>query len=254
MAVTAEILVLGNWKMHLTDAEGVTLAQSVAETASGLGAGVQVGISPPFPYLQSIGETISGSGVLLGGQDCHYQSQGAYTGDVSAPMLVDCGCDFTLVGHSERRQHHHEDNGIVFDKACAAIEQGLHTVICVGETLKQREDGSYLSLIGEQIEKALPERANRQTVSIAYEPVWAIGTGKTAGTEDIIEVHAHIRSVLGRLLGEDLPRVLYGGSVKAENALEILSLPVVDGVLVGGASLKAGAFAEIIRAASQTGS
>lgn len=250
MFITADTLILGNWKMHLSRQTGVGLARQVADATKNAGAKVQVGICPPAPYLLPVGEAIQNTNVLLGAQDCHYKAEGAYTGDVSAPMLRDAGCHFTLTGHSERRKFHHETDAEIFEKTAAAIAGGLHAVICVGETDAEREAGDYLQLIETQIRKALPESGNRGNVTIAYEPVWAIGTGKTASTDDIEEVHSHIQSVLRRLCGDEMPRVLYGGSVKANNALEILSLPMVDGVLVGGASLDAAAFAEIINAAT----
>ncbi|MGB1540027.1 MAG: triose-phosphate isomerase, partial [Rickettsiales bacterium] len=193
--------------------------------------------------------------VLLGAQDCHEAEQGAHTGHISAAMLEDCGCDFTLVGHSERRADDGETNTQVKAKAERAIAHGVHAVVCVGETQSERETGDYLQVIEKQLRASLPAKHAAADLTIAYEPVWAIGTGKTASLDDISEVHGHIKGIVSALQKEkeeDIPpRVIYGGSVNANNALEILSLPVVDGVLVGGASLDAESFSNIIRAASQ---
>lgn len=245
--VKGTYLVLGNWKMHLTRDAARHLARRIASANA---AGVDVGLAPAFVHIQSVREAIAGSEVLLGAQTCHAQPEGAFTGEVSAPMLADMGCAFVILGHSERRQMMHESDAAVKAKAEAALAQGLHVVLCVGETLGQRESGAYREVIEGQLHASLPDAFDRDRLTVSYEPIWAIGTGRTASLDDISAMHAHIGEVLAsRQGGGALPRVLYGGSVKANNALDILSLPVVDGVLVGGASLDADAFTTIIGAA-----
>lgn len=247
MAKLGRFLILGNWKMHLTQQAAAELAAAIA--AQPQAAEVTAAIFPPFTALHSAAQAVKGSAVLLGGQDCHGKDEGAFTGNVSAPMLRDAGCGLVIVGHSERRAQG-ETSAQVQEKAEAALRHGLHAIVCIGESAALREQGGYLEFLTRQLHESLPETAARDKLSIAYEPIWAIGTGKTATAENIREVHEHIRQELGTLNGEK-PRILYGGSVKANNALEILSLPVVDGVLVGGASLDASAFSAILEAAAQ---
>lgn len=258
MQPTGQLLILGNWKMHLTQQAAGQLAATVA--ALKVERRVVVGVAPAFVHLPIVADMLIGSDIWLGAQTCHEQPEGAFTGDVGAPMLADMGCRFVIAGHSERRQFHHETSVQVRRKAEAAIKNGLHAVVCVGETPEQRESGTYLNVIEKQLRESLPI-AGRDKLTVSYEPVWAIGTGKTATSADIEEVHRHIRTVLHDLtlrhaaLGNaEVPRVLYGGSVKANNALDILTLPVVDGVLVGGASLDPSAFAAIIKAAEASAS
>jgi len=198
-------------------------------------------ICPPATLLFPVAEAISDSPIALGGQDCHSAPSGAHTGDVSAAMLKDAGCRYVIVGHSERRADHGEGNALVRSKAEAALAAGLAPLVCVGETEGEREAGDTLPVIQRQIEESLPWPADPAAFVVAYEPVWAIGTGRTATSVDIAEVHAHIRALLTQRLGEDgagRVRVLYGGSVKPGNAAEILAVANVDGALVGGASLK----------------
>lgn len=254
MHSTGQLLILGNWKMHLTQQAAGQLAAKIA--ALKVEERVKVGVAPAFLHLPIVGHELAESHVWLGAQTCHEQPEGAFTGDISAPMLADLGCRFVIVGHSERRQHHHETSAQVRRKAEAAIKNALHAVVCVGETPAQRESGTYLSVIEKQLRESVPTGARRDKLTVSYEPLWAIGTGKTASVTDIEEVHRHIRTVLHDLAlrhaaldNAEVPRVLYGGSVKANNALDILTLPVVDGVLVGGASLDPSAFAAIIKAA-----
>jgi triosephosphate isomerase len=252
MLVKGTYLILGNWKMHLCTKRAGQLAESIAaisltdETAT-------VGVAPAFVHLASVQHALQASPVLLGAQACRAEPEGAYTGDVSATMLHDAGCRFVIAGHSERRQHYAESNAQVREQAEAILQQRMHAVICVGESLEQREKGEHLNVIESQLRESLPASFDRARLTVSYEPIWAIGTGKTAGAEDIVEMHGHIQSILHKLCSDDaqtaIPRVLYGGSVKANNALDILSLPVVDGVLVGGASLDAHAFKAIIEAA-----
>ena len=244
-------LIAGNWKMNGLKADGLALAREVAhraraatrEAAPDLACDVLV--CPPATLLFALHEELAGSPVLLGGQDCHTAEKGAHTGDISAAMLKDAGCAFVIVGHSERRTNHGETDAVVRAKAEAAGKAGLVPIVCVGETEAERDGGKTLAVVERQVKGSVPPGLDGSTLVVAYEPVWAIGTGKTPTVEDIRAVHAHIRGLLGR---EDV-RILYGGSVKASNAKEILAVANVDGALVGGASLVAGDFWEIARAA-----
>lgn len=245
-------LVIGNWKMHLLQQDAVRLASAVELTIENIPLEkVTVGICPSFLSLHAVNTARNEKKLLLGGQDCHGKDEGAFTGNVSAAMLRDAACDFVIVGHSERRLYQHETNAEVQMKAQSAIKYGLHAIICVGETERQRKEGNYLQIVQRQLEESLPPDSTRSNVTISYEPVWAIGTGNNAGSEDISEMHEHIKKILHARIGAEIPRIIYGGSVKPNNALEIMSLPVVDGVLVGGASLDSSAFASIIGIASR---
>ena len=245
--------VCGNWKMHRTAAEAGALAREVRAAAEGLADRVDVVIVPPFTALWAAGAELAGSRIGLGAQDVFWESQGAFTGQVSAPMLVDAGCRFVLVGHSERRQFFGDTDETVRKKASAALAAGLHPVVCVGETLPERESGRTLEVVGRQVRGALSGLAAAQIgrLTVAYAPVWAIGTGKTASSAQAQEVHAAIRAILRELApaAAENVRILYGGSVKPDNAAELLSQPDVDGALVGGASLKALDFTGIIQGA-----
>ncbi|MBL4907290.1 MAG: triose-phosphate isomerase, partial [Sneathiella sp.] len=204
-------------------------------------------ICPPATLVREMASLAEGSAVSIGGQDCHANEKGAHTGDISAEMLKEAGADYCLVGHSERRTDHSETNDVVKAKAEAALRAGLIAVVCVGETLDERESGSTLSVITDQVKHSLPEGATAANTVVAYEPVWAIGTGKTPTASDVADVHAHIRRDLGDILKDaDSVRLLYGGSVKGSNAEELMSLEHVNGGLVGGASLKAEDFWPIV--------
>jgi triosephosphate isomerase len=207
-------------------------------------------VCPPATLLSRARDILEGSGIKLGAQDCHPLASGPHTGDIAAAMLADAGANAVIVGHSERRHDHGETDALVNAKAQAAMEAGLAAIICVGETERERLDGAALEVIGRQIEGSLPHAARPANTVIAYEPVWAIGTGLTPTPEDIQAAHGFIRDALGRLLGAESRnlRILYGGSVKPGNARELLSIPGVDGALVGGASLKAADFYAIISA------
>ncbi|MBM3549985.1 MAG: triose-phosphate isomerase [Alphaproteobacteria bacterium] len=236
-------LIVGNWKMNGLGADGVSLASAVAAKVKSAPAKTrEVVVCPPFTLLERVGAAIAGSGVSLGGQDCAPKVSGAFTGDVSAPMLKDAGCSWVILGHSERRAGHKESDALVRAKVEAAEAAGLVTIACVGETLAEREGGRALDVVAGQLQGSLPDKRPERWV-VAYEPVWAIGTGKTATSDDIRAMHAHIRSYLerryDRITGVS---VLYGGSVKGDNAREILGVSGVDGALVGGASLKAEEF------------
>ncbi len=241
-------LIAGNWKMNGLREEGLALAHAVAAGA-GVGlAGCELLVCPPATLLLPVGEALSGSAVALGGQDCHAAASGAHTGDISARMLADAGCRYVIVGHSERRGDHSETSGQVRGKAAAALAAGLTPIVCVGETAQEREAGRTLAVIEGQVRDSLPESAEDRLPVIAYEPVWAIGTGKVATVGDVAEVHARIRALLVEILGAGSGgelRILYGGSVKPDNAAELLAVANVDGALVGGASLKADDFLAI---------
>jgi len=244
-------LIAGNWKMNglgASLAEIELLRNGLAEDA----AQAEVLICPPASLIARAA-AIAGKDIAIGGQDCHAEPSGAFTGDISAEMLRDAGATYVIVGHSERRQYHGETDAVVAAKACAAWRAGLKSIICIGETEAQREKGHALSVCTSQMQVCIPEGANPQTTAIAYEPVWAIGTGKTPASAQIVEVHTLIREHLMTRFGatgREMP-ILYGGSVKPGNAAEILALADVNGALVGGASLKAADFLPIIRASAR---
>jgi triosephosphate isomerase len=206
-------------------------------------------VCPPAPYLIPVADAIAGSPVGLGAQDCHAAAGGAHTGDVAAPMLTDVGCAYVIVGHSERRADHGETDAVVRAKAKAARSAGLVPIVCVGETEAQRDAGETLDVVGRQVAGSIPDGLDGTTLVVAYEPVWAIGTGRTPTVDDVAAVHAHIRAALaGKSADAAGIRILYGGSVKPSNASELLAVANVDGALVGGASLKAADFLAIARA------
>jgi len=237
-------LVAGNWKMNGLRADGLALARAlVARAAAGDNPDCDLAVCPPATLLQAVGDTIRGSGIALGGQDCHAEPAGAHTGDVSAPMLRDIGCSYVIVGHSERRTNHGESDAQVRAKATAARAAGLVPIVCIGETLAEREGRETIAVIERQLHGSLPEKIEASKLVIAYEPVWAIGTGRTPSDAEVAAVHAHIRGLLAarfRSAGET--RLLYGGSVKPGNARELLGIANVDGALIGGASLVAADF------------
>ncbi len=242
-------LLVANWKMNGLHADGLALASALAGHAA-TGEGGDIVVCPPATLLFALRAVFAGSAVALGGQDCHTAAAGAHTGDVSAPMLADAGCTHVIVGHSERRAGHGEGDETVAEKAAAAHAAGLTAIVCVGESAADRDAGHALTVIGRQVEGSLPDGAAPENTAIAYEPVWAIGSGRTPGPADIAAAHAEVRAGWERRFsgsGAAL-RVLYGGSVTARNAGEILAVPGVDGVLVGGASLSADAFWQICRA------
>ncbi len=241
------MLVAGNWKMNGL-ASALVEVEAIARAAESAPDRVQVAIAPPFTLIARA-KGAAGSRLRIGGQDCHANPAGAHTGCVSAPMLVDTGCDFAIVGHSERRTDNGETDAVVKAKAAAAIGAGLTAIICVGETEAERDAGRHLDVVGTQVDGSLPDAAD--SVVIAYEPVWAIGTGRTPATADVDEMHNAIRARLVARYG-DAGRgilILYGGSVKPSNAAELFGVPEVGGALVGGASLKAADFLPIIAAA-----
>lgn len=236
-------LIAGNWKMNGLRADAVALATALAERMRAAPAGFDLLVCPPATLLGAVGEAIAGSGVQLGGQDCHPAASGAHTGDLAAEMLADAGCRYVIVGHSERRHDHGEPDELVHQKASAAHRAGLVAIVCVGETAKQRDAGATIAVVGRQIAGSLPEGVTAANTVVAYEPVWAIGSGRTPTVEDVALVHASIRrSLRDRFAdGASIP-ILYGGSVKPSNAAELLAVAEVNGALVGGASLSADDF------------
>lgn len=247
-------LIAGNWKMNKTSGEGSELVQEIHQLA-GLQTDVAVVVCPPFTALESAARVLSGSSVQLGAQNMHPQAEGAYTGEVSAVMLRDLYCNFVILGHSERRALFGETDAFVNEKVLAALESNLKPILCVGETLEEREARVTLEVVEKQVRAGLEGVTAEQadSVVIAYEPVWAIGTGKTATPEMAQDVHAAIRKILSDLFdgASERIRILYGGSMKPANAAELLAQPDIDGGLIGGASLKAKSFVEIVEAARE---
>lgn len=240
-------LIAGNWKMNGL-AASLDEARAVAVGVGGTGA--RVAICPPAVLIHRMAEVLAGSPVLVGGQDSHAEPAGAFTGDVSAEMLADAGAQLVILGHSERRAGYGETDAVVADKTKAALRAGLEPIICVGETLDERKAGKALEIVTGQVRGSLPGELAGKAFSVAYEPVWAIGTGLTPTTPEIEEVHRAIRATLVEMFGEAARAVpiLYGGSVKPSNAAEILHADEVGGALVGGASLKASDFLAIVQA------
>ena len=245
--------VCGNWKMHRTAPEAVALAREVAAGMGELRGKVLVALAPPFTALHAVAPVLAGTGIELAAQNVYFEPQGAFTGEISPAMIADAGCQHCIVGHSERRQLFGETDEGVRRKVGALLSAGLRPIACVGETLAEREAGRTLDVVGRQVRAALQgiPSAAIAAITIAYEPVWAIGTGKTATSAQAQEVHAAIRGILREVAGSvaDQVRIQYGGSVKPENAAELMSQPDVDGALVGGASLKASDFLAIVKGA-----
>jgi triosephosphate isomerase len=240
-------LIAGNWKMNGGLADATALAKAVATLPTGP---AEILVCPPFPFLAAVGQALAGSRVALGAQDCHAAPNGAHTGDVAAEMLRDVGCRYVIVGHSERRTNHAETDAVVKAKAEAALRAGLAAIVCVGETLAERDSGRANAVVAAQLAGSLPAGATAGNLVVAYEPVWAIGTGRTPTAAQVADIHAVVRADLARRFADGAAmRVLYGGSVNAANAAELLAVANVDGALVGGASLKADAFAVIAAAA-----
>ena len=248
MAKGRRFLIAGNWKMNGLKKDGLALAKGVAKSlkkAKGKKQPFDLLVCPPFTLLSSVADEVKGSGVKLGAQDCHVAEKGAHTGDISPHMLKDAGCKYVIVGHSERRTDHREGDAIVKAKAEAVIAAGMIAIVCIGETLEQREGGRTMAVNRRQIKGSLPEGATAKNTVVAYEPVWAIGTGLTASPEQAQEVHAAIRAELVKAVGEKEGngiRILYGGSMNPKNAKELLAQPDIDGGLIGGAALKADDF------------
>ena len=252
--MTRKKLIAGNWKMNKTATDAVALAHDIV-VALGSQQEVEVVVCPPFTSLEGVGKAIEGSVVKLGAQNMHYEASGAFTGEISAPMLHALFATHVILGHSERRTLFGESDELVNKKVLAALRNQLRPIVCVGESLAEREAGSTLKVIQTQTERAL-EGVSKELAAgivIAYEPVWAIGTGKVATTEQAQEVHGFIRGLLTKLMGEGVSqrvRILYGGSMKPANAPELLAQKDIDGGLIGGASLEARSFLELVKAAA----
>jgi triosephosphate isomerase len=247
-------IVAGNWKMHTTLREAEALVTQVK--ASCQQDAVDVVVCPPFTALAAVGQLLKGSRIGLGAQDLFWELQGAFTGEIAAPMLTDVGCRYVIIGHSERRQQFAETDAAVARKAQAALAQGLVPIVCIGETLAQRDARQTFDVLKTQLEGALGKLSavDVQRLIVAYEPVWAIGTGRNATPEQAQEAHVFIRQWTSKRFGQETGeslRIQYGGSVNAANAASLLQQPDVDGALVGGASLKAEGFAAIVKAAAQ---
>ena len=241
-------LVAGNWKMNGLRRMAETLSEAILAGAQGLDC--ELLLCPPFTALGVVAAVLENSPVLLGAQDCHVASAGAHTGDIAAGMLLDAGCRAVILGHSERRAAHHEHDDLIRAKTEAALAAGLRPIVCVGETDDERGAGDEYGVVGRQVAGSLPRDFEGD---IAYEPIWAIGSGRTPSIEDIASMHVHIRAALVERLGDagHMPRILYGGSVKAENAATLLAAAEVGGALVGGAALDAAAFLAIAKAAAR---
>ena len=244
-------IIAGNWKLNKTVSEAVSLTTDLAKLVDSI-SDVEIVVAPVFTALSNVHDVINGSNIQLAAQDLYWEDSGAFTGEVSAPMLKDVGCDYVIIGHSERRQYFGETNEIVNQKVKAALSHELKPIICVGELLEERETGKTESVIEDHVKGGIRDLTESEMEScvIAYEPVWAIGTGKTATPDQAQEVHSFIRDILEDCYSDKLAskiRIQYGGSVKPENAAELMSQQDVDGALVGGASLDAESFAEIVK-------
>ncbi|MBQ7612727.1 MAG: triose-phosphate isomerase [Spirochaetaceae bacterium] len=251
-----KIFIAGNWKMHKTVEQSVALAQEVVEAVKG--GRYKYMIAPSFPALYSVSQVVKGTNVLLGAQNMNAAAEGAHTGEVSFMQLVSAGVQVVILGHSERRHTYKETDEEINAKVLTALEHGLEVILCVGETLEQREAGKAEEVCKQQTEAGLRSvtETQMQQVTIAYEPVWAIGTGKTATPDDAQAIHAHIRKTIAHLYNNAVAEnvtIQYGGSMKGENAQALLSMPDIDGGLIGGASLKANTFAEIALCSVQKG-
>ena len=249
-------IIAGNWKMHFGLDEAVRLAEGIAEATRDI-VDVDIVVSPSFVSLAAVSAALDGTDVAVAAQTMHEVASGAYTGEVSFSMLQDIGCSYVILGHSERRQHFGETDERVNVKIRVALDNGLTPIICVGESLAEREQDRTIEKVGFQIRAALAgvEASELSRLVLAYEPIWAIGTGETASPEQAQQVHEQIRSILAHIYGEEVAqkvRIQYGGSVKPQNISELIAQPDIDGALVGGASLKADSFASIVEASASS--
>ena len=246
-------LIAGNWKMHNTLAESLSLVKGIMEKAARVKK-TEIAVAPPFTALSAVASLLQGSSIQLSSQNLFWEEKGAYTGEISPAMIADLGCRYAIIGHSERRQYFWETDATVNKRTKAALSHGIRPIVCIGETLEERDAGKTLAVNETQLKGALEgiDAKGMEAIVIAYEPVWAIGTGRNATPEQAEEVHLHIRNTLGKLYGagpSQQTRILCGGSMKPDNARELLRQPDIDGGLVGGAGLKAESFTEIILAA-----
>ncbi len=246
-----KLFIAGNWKMNMLTAEAAALAAQLVEALKGV-KDMDLAVAPPYTSLAAVAEVLAGSNIALAGQNLFWEEKGAYTGAVSGPMLRDIGCSHVIIGHSERRQYFGETDDSVNKRLKAAYASGLLPIVCVGETLEERESNKTIEVVDRQVRQGLSGigRTEAQSLVIAYEPVWAIGTGKTATPGQAEEVHARIREIIADLYDRDLAegmQIQYGGSVKPDNAGELMAQPDIDGALVGGASLKVESFTGIVK-------
>ena len=246
-------IVAGNWKMNTLPAEGVELAKQVAAGKHTVCDCVSFIVCPPFTHLSEVSKTLEGTGIAVGAQNCAAEAKGAYTGEVAASMIAALGCKYVILGHSERRQYYGETSEILKTKVNLALAEGLTPIFCIGEVLEQRENGTYNEVVASQIREALFDLSAEDfgKLILAYEPVWAIGTGKTATADQAEDMHAHIRAVIAEKYGKEVAdntSILYGGSCKPSNAAELFAKPDVDGGLIGGAALDAASFMGIVNA------
>jgi triosephosphate isomerase len=242
-------VIAGNWKMYKTAREAGEAVRSLGSLVADV-TDVEVVVCPPFTALSASLEAVRGSRIRVGAQDCYWEKEGAFTGEVSVPMLADLGCSHVIVGHSERRQYFGETDATVDRKIDAVLASGLTCIGCLGETLQEREQGETLTVLDRQLRGGFARHLGSPRLVIAYEPVWAIGTGRTATPDQAQEAHAFLRQVIGRMAGADVAagiRILYGGSVKPDNIKALMAQPDVDGGLVGGASLDPSSFARIVK-------
>jgi triosephosphate isomerase len=257
MDATRRPVVVGNWKMQKLQAEASSLVRELRRLVDTVNE-VEIGIAPPFTALATVCQDLQGSVIKLGAQNCHFEESGAYTGEIAPKMLADAGCTYVIAGHSERRHVFGEQDDNISKKVKLILQHGMTPILCVGETFDERDEEQTFRVVGRQVEIGLSgftARGVEKTI-IAYEPVWAIGTGKTATPEQAQEVHAFIREYVKDVYGDEAAaktRIQYGGSVKPSNARELMEQPDIDGALVGGASLEASTFAEIVRAAIPAG-
>ena len=246
-----KVIIAGNWKMNKNIGESIELANAIKRSLFDI-EGLEVAICPPFTSLSDVREILMDTNIRLGAQDCYWEKEGAFTGEVSVAMLKDVGCDYCIIGHSERRQFFGETNETVNKKAKAVLKEGLRPIVCVGEKLEERKKNKTFEVIKDHVVNSLYSLSKEDMLKtvIAYEPVWAIGTGVNATKEQAQEVHKYIRSLLKEMFGEEVAkavRIQYGGSVKPDNIKELISQEDVDGALVGGASLKADSFIQIVK-------
>ena len=242
-------MIAGNWKLHKTLDEAVNLVGALKTKVKDVD-NVEILVAPPFTAISMLATKLAGSNIKIGAQNCYFEPSGAFTGELSAPLLKDAGCDYVIVGHSERRQIFGESNEMINNKVKAVLEAGLSVILCIGETLEERESGEMYDILTTQVKEGLAGVTDMERVVIAYEPVWAIGTGKTASSEQAQEVHSFVRGLVQGLYTPEIAaatRILYGGSVKPGNVDELMAQSDVDGAPVGGASLVAEDFARIVK-------
>lgn len=248
-------LIAGNWKMNMLRHEASELTQNIISGVSGLTHEIDILLAPPYTSLDIVRELINNTEIKLSAQDVFWEDRGAYTGEISPAMLIDAGCEWTIIGHSERRGILGETDSVVKKKIKASLDDGLNVIVCVGETLEQREDGKTIDIVTSQVQSALKdlELDDVARFVIAYEPIWAIGTGKNATPEEAEHVHATIREITGNIFGQDseLLRIIYGGSVNVDNIEELINMDNIDGALIGGAGLNAESFVSIVKIAGE---